>query len=217
MHTKKPSLRRRCSTRKPNSVHPKMKLSFCPWVPPPAGFSAITFKPKPAHNMIRLPTKAPKVFFGYDVRRDRTAARRVMERWRFKAGQALDLKDCLRAGPLRILATGMVQRRIDAKLRQSTATVIIIGTQTSTSTAVRFTIRRTHQLEKGMLGIYIGSHPSKGIQDEPRDPNPFERFWITREGHRINLAQIYPAYDWIADGGRFKLVEWIKAAAPSAF
>ena len=123
--------------------------------------------------MLRLPRKKPKVFFGYDVRRDKSGARRVMERWRFKAGQVLDMRDCYSMGPFRIPAQRMVQRRIDAFIDQSVATVILIGKQTKTSEHIKFAIRRTHQLEKGMLGIYIDSPSREGSKSERIDQNPF--------------------------------------------
>ena len=68
-----------------------------------------------------------------------------------------------------------------------------------------------------MMGIYI--HKLKdartGLADS-KGRNPFEYIYIANSNPRKYLSEVYPTYDWAADGGYNNFASWVEAAARQA-
>lgn len=92
-----------------------------------------------------------------------------------------------------------VKSKIDAALRKSEVTVLLIGTHTFSRFWVKYEIEESLKLKNKLIGIHINSiAPAVGCI-EPEGKNPFE--------HLECKAEIY---DWTLDNAEENLFSWLK-------
>jgi hypothetical protein len=105
----------------------------------------------------------------------------------------------------------VIEAWIDAQLRDTSVTVVLIGLHTASSKWIAYEIKASQAQGNGMLGIYVhGIKDSKGVTTA-RGPNPFDALLPANAG-----APAYPVYDWLKDDGYNNLDKWIEAAASAA-
>jgi hypothetical protein len=81
---------------------------------------------------------------------------------------------------------------------------------------VQYEIKQSHDLRKGLFGIYIHKLSNfLGCSDIKGD-NPFDKFHINDGFSKKYLSEIYPIYDWISDDGYHNIGDWIEKAAKKA-
>jgi hypothetical protein len=156
------------------------------------------------------------VFFCYDRLLDIQCAKRIRHRYEMKGGKAIGFPKPHEWKKLIIKNDQAIRHWVENQVCLSDVTMVLIGTNTSKDPIVRQAIMTCHQLEKGMLGVYIHSMLIDNSQPVPMGINPFDRFCVVKRNHTIHLSEIYYTYDWIKDIGQFNLNEWIKKAAHSA-
>lgn len=106
-----------------------------------------------------------------------------------------------------------ITRMINQGLKNTSVTVVLIGAETSTRRWVNYEVQKSHERGNGMIGIYIHNiHGINGYIDFP-GRNPFDNFYITRNGQNVPLSQIYPTYDWVYDNGYNDFSKWVENAA----
>lgn len=98
----------------------------------------------------------------------------------------------------------------------TSVTVVLIGTQTSTRQYVGYEIKLSHKRLNGMLGIYIHNIKDVNSRTDTKGANPFESWYVERDGKKTYFSELYPTYDWVSDDGYHKLGDWIEAAAKKA-
>lgn len=86
-----------------------------------------------------------------------------------------------------------VEEWIDNSLKYKNCTIVLIGSQTSQRKWVKHEIRRTWELEKAILGIYIHNLKDNKGEQATKGSNPFEGFTINNGQTR--LSSIVQAYD----------------------
>jgi hypothetical protein len=79
---------------------------------------------------------------------------------------------------------------------------VLIGKETSTRRWVKYEIKRSIQLRKGLIGIDISKIKDREGDTDPTGDNP--------------LPTGYRKYLWNNENGRENLGKWIEAAAISA-
>jgi hypothetical protein len=158
------------------------------------------------------------VFFCYDRLLDTQRAKRIRHRYEMKGGKAIGFPKLHEWKKLITKNDQVIRYWVENQVRLSDVTVVLIGMNTSKDPFVRQAITACHQLEKGMLGIYVHNMQiddnSKPIQ---MGTNPFDCFCVVKSDHTIHLSEIYRTYDWIKDTGQFNLNKWIRKAAQSAW
>jgi hypothetical protein len=101
----------------------------------------------------------------------------------------------------------VIEAWIDAQLRDTSVTVVLIGLDTAGSKWVGYEIKASQARGNGMLGIYVnGIKDSTGVTTA-RGPNPFDALPADAG------SPAYPVYDWLKDDGYNNLDNWIDAAA----
>jgi hypothetical protein len=160
----------------------------------------------------------PRVFLSFNCDRDAARALHVAGprglfeacEWRGVLGRA-EWAALERRGP------AAVQRWVDAELKASSVTVVLIGGETCASPLVHHAIQQTRGEGKGMLGVRVHRlpDPRTGLCDY-RGLNPFEINYVTGSVPPVFLNSLYPTYDWVADAGERNLRAWIDAAAARA-
>jgi hypothetical protein len=81
----------------------------------------------------------------------------------------------------------------------TSVTVVLIGAETGKRRWVKYEIKRSIELGKGLLGIDISKIRDPRGKTDTKGPNP--------------LPSGYPLYQWNNDDGRANIGTWIETAA----
>jgi hypothetical protein len=95
-----------------------------------------------------------------------------------------------------------VQNWIENQLKGASVTVVLIGNETASRKWVKYEIRRTIELGKGLIGIDISKISNQRGETDETGVNP--------------LPAGYKRYLWNSDEGRENLGKWIEQAARDA-
>ncbi len=95
-----------------------------------------------------------------------------------------------------------IKNWIEKQLTGTSVTVVLIGKETSTRSWVKYEIKRSIELGKGLIGIDISKLQDRYGNTDPTGENP--------------LPSGYKKYLWNTDNGRVNLGRWIEEAARKA-
>jgi hypothetical protein len=95
-----------------------------------------------------------------------------------------------------------IKNWIERQLSGTSVTVVLVGKDTSTRPWVKYEIRRSIELGKGLIGIDISKIVDQYGNEDLTGANP--------------LPAGYPFYRWNTDRGRESLGRWIDAAGIKA-
>lgn len=112
--------------------------------------------------------------------------------------------------------SGGIEQWIEDQLSGTSVTVVLFGAETYGREWVKHEIKRSYELNKGILAIDIHNvkDPQNGTDKQGR--NPLEHWRVERSGRNISFSEIYSTYDWVHDDGYNNLPKWIEAAASTA-
>jgi hypothetical protein len=105
-----------------------------------------------------------------------------------------------------------LQRFVDQQIERAQLTVVLIGTRTAECPHVQYAIRRSVELGRGLLGIYVDQCRNRYGRTGARGRNPFDEVIVVRDGREESLAESVPVYDWVDDDGFANLPDWIDQA-----
>jgi len=95
-----------------------------------------------------------------------------------------------------------VKRWIRDQLNGTSVTVVLIGTETSERTYVRYEIEQSWERNNGLIGVYVHNIKDQNQKTEPKGADPF-----------VKMAwKNFKTYDWVNDNGYQNLGEWVEAA-----
>lgn len=158
-----------------------------------------------------------RVFFSFHYERDNFRANQVRQSWvtkpdREEAGyiDSADWEKLKRKGDKAI------ERWIDDQLKGASVTVVLIGEKTSSRKWVKYEIKKSHNKGKGILGVYIHNLKDSNGQTDKKGKNPFDLFYVEKDGKRIHLSEMYTTYNWKADDGYNNFGTWVEEAAKKA-
>ncbi|MGD9211457.1 MAG: TIR domain-containing protein [Desulfobacteraceae bacterium] len=157
------------------------------------------------------------VFFCYDRLLDIQRAKRIKHRYEMKGGRAIGFPKPNEWKKIKKRGEQAIRYWVEDQVHFSDVTAVLIGENTSKDPVVRQAIIACHQLEKGLLGIYIHNIRSDNGRRTPQGPNPFDNFCVVKGDQKTKLSEFYPTYDWIRHTGHFNLNQWITKAAQTAW
>src|SRR4051812_16859838 len=105
-----------------------------------------------------------------------------------------------------------LEQFVDREVDEADVTVVLIGARTASCEHVLHSIRRSAELGRGMIGIYIDQCRNRYGSTSERGRNPFDRVVVYRDGREDSLADSVPIYDWVADDGYANLQSWVAEA-----
>jgi len=154
---------------------------------------------------------ARKVFFSFYYDRDVRRVVQIRNSWvvRFK-GEAQPFYD--KADWESVKRRG-IEKWIEDQLAGTSVTVVLIGSKTYDRPWVRHEIKRSHDLKKGILGIYIHNVNDPQTGTDTQGKNPLDYWTVERNGQKVAFSSLYKTYDWVNDSGYANLASWIEAAA----
>jgi hypothetical protein len=159
---------------------------------------------------------ARRVFFSFHYQRDVRRVVQVRNSWVIRPGDtAQPFYDKAEFENAKKRAGG-IQEWIEDQLKGTSVTVVLFGAETFEREWVKYEIRRSHELGKGLIAIDI--HNVKDPQHGADVPgkNPLDHWKITRDGKDIPFGRLYRTYDWVRDNGYLNMPSWIEAAAKDA-
>src|ERR1700722_19244345 len=92
-----------------------------------------------------------------------------------------------------------IQTWIERELKGTSVTVVLLGAETGRRRWVKYEVKRSVELGKGLLGINISGIRDRNGRTDTMGPNP--------------LPHGYPVYKWNAENGRDNIGKWIETAA----
>jgi hypothetical protein len=159
---------------------------------------------------------ARKVFFSFHYARDVRRIVQVRNSWVVRAkGEAQPFYDAADFEEAKKRAGG-IEKWIEEQLKGTSVTVVLFGAETYDREWVRYEIKRSYELKKGMLAIDI--HKVKDPQHGADVPgkNPLSYWHIEQNGRKLPFSSLYKTYDWVDDDGYNNISKWIEAAVTTA-
>jgi len=154
---------------------------------------------------------ARKVFFSFHYERDVRRVSQVRNSWVVRShGDAQPFYD--KALWEQVKRSQGVEPWIESQLKGASVTVVLIGAQTAGRKWVLHEIKRSYELGKGLLGIYLNEIRDPLTGADVKGANPFALF--TANGSA--LSRTLPTYNWVSDDGYTNLENWIERAAAAA-
>lgn len=158
---------------------------------------------------------ARKVFFSFHYARDVRRVVQVRNSWVVRLnGEAQPFYD--KAVWEQVKRESGTEKWIDQQLAGTSVTVVLIGAKTYERPWVLHEIKRSFELHKGMLGIYIHNVKDPQSGTDIKGQNPFDHWSVNRNGRKVQFSELYNTYDWKYDDGYANLSSWIEDAAKAA-
>ena len=144
---------------------------------------------------------ARHVFFSFKYKQDVSRAMVVRKSWVTQGKEAAGFIDAADFEELKKKGDDAIRNWIDAQLKGTSVTVVLVGEKTCSSGWVKYEIAESIKRGNGLLGIDISK-----IEDLNR--NTSKRCGKIPEGHDFYL--------WNKDDGYKKMGDWIEKAAKAA-
>lgn len=155
---------------------------------------------------------ARKVFFSFHYDRDVFRVMQVRNSWIVRPdGEAAPFFDKAEFERVK-QRSGGIANWIEQQLSGTSVTVVLYGAETYHREWVRYEIKRSYELGKGLLAIDIHNirHPQLGGDIQGLNPLSYFNVGYTP------LNTMYRQYDWVQDNGYANISAWIEAAAQAA-
>ena len=159
---------------------------------------------------------ARRVFFSFHYDRDVRRIVQVRNSWVVRAkGEAPPFYDKAEFEEVKKRGGG-IEKWIEDQMKGTSVTAVLYGRETYDREWVRYEIKRSHELGKGIIAVAIHNvkDPQTGTDQPGR--NPLDYWQIEKNGRKVPFSELYPSYDWVNNDGYNNLSAWIEAAAKQA-
>jgi hypothetical protein len=156
-----------------------------------------------------------KVFFSFHYDRDIHKVCQIRNSWVVRGLKEIQpFVDKAEFESIKRQGDRAVKNWIDAQMKGTSVTVVLIGAETYKRPYVLYEIEQSHRLGKGIIGIELrGMKEISGLTDNSFGANPFNYANIKDAyGRQPN----YPVYNWVQHDGRNNISRWIEDAAVKA-
>lgn len=158
-----------------------------------------------------------KVFFSFHYDRDIRRVVQVRNSWVVRAERETQpFVDKAEWESIKRSGRESIERWIDRQLEGTSVTVVLIGAETYEREWVRYEIKRSYELRKGMIGVYIHNIRDPQLGTDQKGRNPFDYWSVKQNGQSVSFSSLYRTYDWVGDDGYKNFSRWIDAAANAA-
>jgi hypothetical protein len=159
---------------------------------------------------------ARKVFFSFHYDRDVRRVVQVRNAWVVRPdGEAQPFYDKAEFEEVK-RRVGGIEKWIEQQLSGTSVTVVLFGAQTYEREWVRYEIKRSYELRKGILAIDIHNIKDPQFGSDVQGRNPLEYWSVKQNGRDVSFAALYRTYDYVYDNGYANMSRWIEEAATAA-
>ena len=159
---------------------------------------------------------ARRCFFSFHYERDIWRANQVRNSWVTQDREAAGFWDASLWEESKKEGDEAIRRLIDEGLKGTSVTAVLIGAETANRKYVKYEIEKSYERRNGLVGVYIHKLKDQDGYTDSKGRNPFDDFYIERNGRRVCLSEIYRVYDWVSNDGYRNFGTWVEAAAKAA-
>jgi len=159
---------------------------------------------------------ARRVFFSFHYLNDIWRVSQIRNSWVTQSRETAGFWDSADWEEVKRGGDESIKRWIENQLNGVSVSIVLIGSETANRKYVLHEIKRSHELSKGLLGIWIHNMRDRFGDTSSKGNNPFNQFYIEEGNRRKSLSEIYPTYNWVTDDGYSNFSGWIEDAACAA-
>ena len=160
---------------------------------------------------------ARKVFFSFHYANDIWRVSQIRNSWRItKGNETQPFYDKADWEKIKKSSDKAIENWIEQQLKGCSVTVVLIGSETASREWVLHEIKRSYELGKGIIGVYIHNVKDSDSNTSTKGKNPFDYWSITQNGKKVSFSSIYSTYDYVLNDGKNNLGSWIEEAAKEA-
>lgn len=152
---------------------------------------------------------ARKVFFSFHYERDSQRAAQVRNADMLADEDEYGVIDAVEWEKLERAGAEAIKRWILSQMEGTSATVVLIGAETSERPWVIYEIEESWKRGNGIVGVRIHNVKNLQSQTDLRGANPFDKI---RFSDGTQLSSVAKTYDWVSDSGRDNLGIWVEEA-----
>lgn len=152
---------------------------------------------------------ARKTFFSFHYERDAWRAANVRNSGVLSDDEEYGFIDAADWEKVEREGETAIKRWIQDQLKNTTATVVLIGAETATREWVQFEIRESWKRGNAILGVRIHGIKDQDSKTDSFGVNPLD---VVKFEDGTALSTVCQTYDWVADSGREHLGEWLENA-----
>lgn len=152
---------------------------------------------------------ARKTFFSFHYERDAWRAANVRNSGVLSKDDEYGFIDAAEWEKIERGGDAAIKRWIQDQLKNTTATVVLIGAETATREWVRYEIQESWKRGNAILGVRINGIKDEDSKTDSFGANPLD---VVKFEDGKALSTVCKTYDWVTDKGREHLGEWIEEA-----
>lgn len=150
-----------------------------------------------------------RIFFSFHFERDCWRAGQVRNSWLTKPDRAnAGFWDAATWEKVKKEGEVAVKRWINKQLENTSVTVVLIGTETSSRKYVRYEIQKSIERGNGIVAVYIHNLKAQKGETDKKGDLDFGKI----DGEH-DFSELYHIYDWVNDNGYENLGDWVERAA----
>src|SRR3954468_1884469 len=96
---------------------------------------------------------------------------------------------------------GGIEKWIEEQLKGTSVTVVLFGAETYERPWVRHEIKRSYELDKGLLAVDIHNVKDPQLGTDEQGKNPLDYWTVKQNGRDVPFSSLYKTYDWVCDDG----------------
>ncbi len=152
---------------------------------------------------------ARKTFFSFHYERDAWRAANVRNSGVLSTDDEYGIIDAAAWEKIEREGPGAIKRWIQDQLKNTTVTVVLIGTETAGREWVRYEILESWKRGNAVVGVRIHGIKDQDSKTDSYGANPLD---AVRFEDGTALSATCGTYDWVADNGRENLGKWLEEA-----
>lgn len=156
---------------------------------------------------------ARRVFFSFHYKNDVWRANQVRHSWVTQGKEAAGFIDSAEFEKIKEKGDKAVEDWIDEQLKETSVTVVLIGSETSTRKYVKYELQESYKKGNGFVGVYIHKLKDKDENTSLKGETTFGELGKDKNGESVYFYKVAKIYDYIDDDGYNKLGDWIEKAA----
>lgn len=153
---------------------------------------------------------ARRVFFSFHYDRDIWRANVVRNHWVTRGYGETGVIDASLWEEAKKKGDIAIKRMINEGLANTTATVVLVGSETSERRWIKYEILRSLRRNNAIIAVRIDQIKDQDGHVCERGRNPLSDIWVEHDGRQARLSDLCSVYDWVADDGFNNLGRWVE-------
>lgn len=165
-------------------------------------------------NLLAPKKTVRRVFFSFHYENDVWRVMNVRNSWLTKPDRKIaGYTDAAEFEKIQRQGEQAIKRWIDNQLKNTSVTVVLIGSETSSRPYVKYELQKSHERGNAIIGIYIHKLKDKDRKISQRGDTNFGLIFKDLLGQKRHFRELYKTYDWVEDDGYNNLGKWVDDAA----